>query len=86
MKSIICEKFIKSYVKKRDDAVVSAVKDHNFDKLKTLLRTIGKPVPADIVLEAVAYKMCCNITTMPVELQQQSEAWLTEHGMSTSIY
>ncbi len=86
MKSIICEMSINAYVKKRDDAVVSAVKYHNFDKLKTLLRTMGKSVPADIVLETIACKMCCNITTMPVELQQQAESWLTERGMSTSIY
>lgn len=76
------KKQVKRYCRQRDAAVLKAVVDGNLEPLKKLGRQNDIPVPSDEVLIISAHKLCCNITTMPKKLQEQSRKWLTERGYS----
>lgn len=80
------KKQVKRYCRQRDAAVFKAVVDGNLDPLKELGRQNDIPVPSDEILIISAHKLCCNITTMPKELQEQSKEWLLKNGYSMKIF
>ena len=77
---------IKQYVRLRDAAVVSAVRDGNIEPLKHLAEKADALMPNDFVIEISAHKMCLQITTMPKDLQEKSRKWLRERGYTEGIY
>lgn len=80
-------RYINPYILKRNRAVISAVRDNDIEPLRQLMvETSGVEPSSDEVVKATAHKMCCNIVSMPRELQDISVRWLEEHGMRRSIY
>lgn len=78
---------IKEYIKRRDAAVVAAVRDDNIEPLRNLTyEAKGKLPSSDEVMWAIAHKLCCNITSMPHELKDKSRKWLEEHGFKAEIW
>ena len=76
---------IKEYVRLRDAAVVSAVRDGNIEPMKALAEKADTPLPNDLVIEISAHKMCLEITTMPKDLQEKSRQWLRDRGYTEGI-
>lgn len=71
---------IADYCRKRDAAVIAAVRDGDIEPMKHLAEKADAHIPSDYVIMISAHKMCVNITTMPEELQEKSRKWLKEHG------
>ena len=78
-------KVISKYVKKRDEAVIAAVRDNNPEPLRKMMQETGRPFTEEI-LWITAHKMCCNITTMPEELKDKSKEWLLTRGYNPCIF
>lgn len=78
---------VKEYIKRRDAAVLVAIRDDNIEPLRALTyETKGKLPDSDEVMWAIAHKLCCNITSMPQELKDKSRKWLEEHGFKAEIW
>lgn len=76
---------VQENLRKRDEAVVSAVRDGDLEPLKRYAVKGGVDFDNDYVIEIAAHKMCCEITTMPDELQEKSRKWLRESGYTEGI-
>lgn len=85
MNSKIIRESIAKYCRKRNAAVIEAVRDGNVELLKCLAEKSDQPVPNDYVLLISAYKMCLAIATMPEDLQEKSRRWLRERGFEEGI-
>lgn len=85
MNSKIIRESIANYCRKRNAAVIAAVRDGNVEPLKRLAEKSDQPVPNDYVLLISAHKMCLAITTMPEDLQAKSRRWLKERGFDEVI-
>lgn len=79
-------KAMDDYCKKRDAAVISAVRDGDLEPLKQLSRENGQRIPEDKIILISAHKCCCAITTMPPELQERSREWLRVNGYKEEIW
>lgn len=81
-------RLIQAYCKWRDEAVIQAVKYGNLEAFKRFCdsNTNKKHLIKDEILMVSAHKMCCNITTMPIELREKSKNWLTERGYSVQMF
>lgn len=78
---------VKEYIKRRDAAVLVAIRDDNIEPLKTLTYAVkGKLPSSDEVMWAIAHKLCCNIVSMPQKLKDKSRKWLEEHGYKAEIW
>lgn len=78
---------VKEFIKRRDAAVLVAIRDDNIEPLKTLTYAVkGKLPSSDEVMWAIAHKLCCNIVSMPQELKDKSRKWLEEHGFKAEIW
>lgn len=88
MNSIDIIRLIQAYCKQRDEAVIQAVKYGNLEAFKRFCdsNTNKKYLIKDEILIISAHKMCCNITTMPKDLQKKSEKWLIERGYDVHIF
>ena len=66
-------RLIQAYCKQRDEAVIQAVKYGNLEAFKRFCdsNTNKKHLIKDEILIISAHKMCCNITTMPKDLQKK---------------
>ncbi len=78
-------RLLREYIEKRDAAVIAAVRDGDINPIKQLLIDTTGMCPSDEVIWRTAHKMCCNITTMPDDLQEKSKQWLEERGSSPCI-
>lgn len=76
---------IAKYCRKRNAAVIAAVRDGNVEPLKHLAEKSDQPIPSDYVLLISAHKMCLVIPTMPEDLQAKSRQWLRERGFEEGI-
>lgn len=78
---------IVEYIKRRDAAVLAAVRDDNIEPLRILTyETKGKLPSSNEVMWAIAHKLCCNITSMPQKLKDKSRKWLEGHGYKAEIW
>ena len=78
---------VKEYIKRRDAAVMAAVRDDDIEPLKKLtLEAKGYLPTSDKVMWAIAHKMCCNIVSMPQKLKDKSRKWLKEHGFREELW
>lgn len=78
---------VKEYIKRRNAAVLAAVRDDNIEPLRALTyETKGKLPSSDEVMWSIAHKLCCCIVSMPQELKDKSRKWLEEHGFKTEIW
>lgn len=78
---------VKEFIKRRDAAVLTAVRDDNIESLRTLIYEVkGKLPDSDEVIWAIAHKLCYNTVSMPQELKDNSRKWLEEHGFKAEIW
>lgn len=85
MNNKIIRKSIADYCRKRNAAVIAAVRDSNVEPLKRLAEKSEQQMPNDYVLLVSAHKMCLAITTMPEDLQAKARRWLRERGFEEEI-
>lgn len=85
MNNKIIRESITDYCRKRNAAVIAAVRDGNVEPLKRLAEKSEQQIPNDYVLLVSAHKMCLAITTMPEDLQAKSRRWLRERGFEEEI-
>ena len=71
---------IKDFIKRRDAAVLAAVRDNNIEPMREFVKLEGIEPGADRALYATAHKYCCNICNMPACLKAKSKIWLEENG------
>lgn len=85
MNNKIIRESIANYCRKRDAAVIAAVRDGNVELMKHLAEKADTMMPNDYVLLVSAHKMCLAITTMPEELKEKSRRWLKGNGYKEGI-
>lgn len=85
MNSKIIRESIAKYCRKRNAAVIAAVRDGNVELMRNLVEKSDQPCPNDYVLLISAHKMCLAITTMPEDLQAKARRWLRERGFEEGI-
>lgn len=79
------ERLIQEYIKRRDAAVIAAVKDDDLEPLRQILNERTGFCPTDEVVKRTACKVCCNLSTMPKKLKDKAEKWLLENGSTPKI-
>ena len=79
------ERLIQENIKRRDAAVIAAVKDDDLEPLRQLFNDNYGYCPTDEVVKRTACKVCCNLSTMPKELRDKAEKWLLENGSTPEI-